>query len=143
VNESPRFVSFVQWDQDYDTPVSFIPRACLLLERLRTEFDMILIDAPPMIWLADARVLAASLTALFRAPRRPTTHESAYSPCNDSRRWNARTRTFSTTGSEKQRGYYGYKDCAGMYVSTENKLSRRKRAGVREHCCFRANLLRD
>jgi Mrp family chromosome partitioning ATPase len=28
-----------------------------LLKRLRAEFDMILIDAPPMIHLADARVL--------------------------------------------------------------------------------------
>jgi len=29
----------------------------MLLKRLRNEFDMILIDAPPMIHLADARVL--------------------------------------------------------------------------------------
>jgi len=28
-----------------------------LLQRLRNEFDMVMIDAPPMIHLADARVL--------------------------------------------------------------------------------------
>ncbi len=35
----------------------FSPRMSKLLERTRTEFDMVMIDAPPMIHLADARVL--------------------------------------------------------------------------------------
>ncbi len=35
----------------------YSPRMSMLLKRLRNEFDMILIDAPPMIHLADARVL--------------------------------------------------------------------------------------
>jgi polysaccharide biosynthesis transport protein len=35
----------------------YSPRMATLLKQLRTEFDMILIDAPPMIHLADARVL--------------------------------------------------------------------------------------
>ncbi len=35
----------------------YSPRMSELLKRLRAEFDMILIDAPPMIHLADARVL--------------------------------------------------------------------------------------
>lgn len=35
----------------------YSPRMSELLKRLRGEFDMILIDAPPMIHLADARVL--------------------------------------------------------------------------------------
>jgi polysaccharide biosynthesis transport protein len=35
----------------------YSPRMGKLLERLRKEFDMIMIDAPPMIHLADARVL--------------------------------------------------------------------------------------
>ena len=35
----------------------YSPRMSMLLKRLRTEFDMIMIDAPPMIHLADARVL--------------------------------------------------------------------------------------
>ena len=35
----------------------YSPRMATLLKKLRTEFDMILIDAPPMIHLADARVL--------------------------------------------------------------------------------------
>ena len=54
------------------------PGMVLLLERLRREFDMIFIDAPPMIWLADARVLgrrADGVVLVLRAGR--TTHESA------------------------------------------------------------------
>ena len=39
------------------TNLFYSPRMSLLLERLRAEFDMVLIDAPPMIHLADARVL--------------------------------------------------------------------------------------
>jgi succinoglycan biosynthesis transport protein ExoP len=35
----------------------YSPRMLRLLKRLRTEFDMIMIDAPPAIHLADARVL--------------------------------------------------------------------------------------
>jgi capsular exopolysaccharide synthesis family protein len=35
----------------------FSPRMGSLLKRLREEFDMVMIDAPPMIHLADARVL--------------------------------------------------------------------------------------
>lgn len=49
-----------------------------LLTRLRKEFDMILIDAPPMIHLADARVLgrlADGVILVVRAGQ--TTTESA------------------------------------------------------------------
>lgn len=35
----------------------YSPRMSRLLQRLRNEFDMVMIDAPPMIHLADARVL--------------------------------------------------------------------------------------
>jgi capsular exopolysaccharide synthesis family protein len=35
----------------------YSPRMSRLLKRLRTEFDMVMVDAPPMIHLADARVL--------------------------------------------------------------------------------------
>jgi Mrp family chromosome partitioning ATPase len=50
----------------------------MLLQRLRTEFDMIMIDAPPMIHLADARVLgrlADGVILVVRAGQ--TTTESA------------------------------------------------------------------
>jgi Mrp family chromosome partitioning ATPase len=50
----------------------------MLLKRLRTEFDMIMIDAPPMIHLADARVLgrlADGVILVIRAGQ--TTTESA------------------------------------------------------------------
>src|SRR6266699_3975233 len=49
-----------------------------LLKRLRTEFEMIMIDAPPMIHLADARVLgrlADGVILVIRAGQ--TTTESA------------------------------------------------------------------
>lgn len=39
------------------TNLFYSPRMPRLLRRFRREFDMIMIDAPPMIHLADARVL--------------------------------------------------------------------------------------
>ena len=56
----------------------YSPRMSMLLKRLRTEFDMIMIDAPPMIHLADARVLgrlADGVILVIRAGQ--TTTESA------------------------------------------------------------------
>jgi polysaccharide biosynthesis transport protein len=56
----------------------YSPRMGKLLERLRKEFDMIMIDAPPMIHLADARVLgriADGVILVVRAGQ--TTTESA------------------------------------------------------------------
>src|SRR6266478_3978853 len=56
----------------------YSPRMSRLLMRLRMEFDMILIDAPPMIHLADARVLgrlADGVILVVRAGQ--TTTESA------------------------------------------------------------------
>src|SRR6266849_7089835 len=56
----------------------YSPRMSRLLARLRKEFDMVLIDAPPMIHLADARVLgrlADGVILVIRAGQ--TTTESA------------------------------------------------------------------
>ena len=56
----------------------YSPRMSRLLRRLRTEFDMIMIDAPPMVHLADARVLgrlADGVILVIRAGQ--TTTESA------------------------------------------------------------------
>src|SRR5882672_10913059 len=60
----------------------YSPRMSTLLKRLRGEFDMILIDAPPMIHLADARVLghlSDGVVLVIRAGQ--TTTESALSAC--------------------------------------------------------------
>lgn len=60
------------------TNLFYSPRMSSLLARLRQEFDMILIDAPPMIHLADARVLgrlADGVILVVRAGQ--TTTESA------------------------------------------------------------------
>jgi len=56
----------------------YSPRMSRLLKRLRAEFDMIMIDAPPIIHLADARVLgrlADGVILVVRAGQ--TTAESA------------------------------------------------------------------
>jgi capsular exopolysaccharide synthesis family protein len=56
----------------------YSPRMLRLLARLRKEFDMVMIDAPPMIHLADARVLgrlADGVILVVRAGQ--TTTESA------------------------------------------------------------------
>jgi capsular exopolysaccharide synthesis family protein len=56
----------------------YSPRMSRLLRRLRKEFEMIMIDAPPMIHLADARVLgrlADGVILVIRAGQ--TTTESA------------------------------------------------------------------
>ena len=56
----------------------YSPRMSRLLARLRREFDMVMIDAPPMIHLADARVLgrlADGIILVVRAGQ--TTTESA------------------------------------------------------------------
>ena len=48
---------------------AFLP---ILLRRLRSEFDLILIDSPPMLQLADARVLVRAVeTYWYFGPARP------------------------------------------------------------------------
>ena len=52
----------------------YSPRMLMLLKRLRAEFDMIMIDAPPMMHLADARVLgrlADGVILVIRAGKTP------------------------------------------------------------------------
>jgi len=56
----------------------YSPRMLRLLTRLRKEFDMIMIDAPPMIHLADARVLGRLADGVILVVRAgETTTESA------------------------------------------------------------------
>ena len=60
----------------------YSPRMTELLDRLRSEFDMVLVDAPPVIHLADARVLgrlADGVILVIRAGQ--TTPESAMIAC--------------------------------------------------------------
>jgi len=60
----------------------YSPRMTGLLDRLRGEFDMVLVDAPPVIHLADARVLgrlADGVILVIRAGQ--TTPESAMIAC--------------------------------------------------------------
>jgi succinoglycan biosynthesis transport protein ExoP len=65
-----------------DTNVSVLlhsDRLAALIRRLRSEFDIVLIDTPPMMLLSDARVLgsvADGVVLVFRAGK--TTRESAF-----------------------------------------------------------------
>ena len=60
------------------TNLFYSPRMSKLLARLRREFDMIMIDAPPMIHLADARVLGRLSDGVILVVRSgQTTTESA------------------------------------------------------------------
>jgi receptor protein-tyrosine kinase len=60
------------------TNLFYSPRMSKLLTRLRREFDMVLIDAPPMIHLADARVLGRLSDGVILVVRAgQTTTESA------------------------------------------------------------------
>ena len=60
------------------TNLFYSPRMSKLLARLRLEFDMVLIDAPPMIHLADARVLGRLSDGVILVVRAgQTTTESA------------------------------------------------------------------
>jgi polysaccharide biosynthesis transport protein len=85
-------------------------RMSTLLKRLRTEFDMIMIDAPPMIHLADARVLgrhADGVILVIRAGQ--TTAESALFACQ--RFAEDGTRILGTvlnSWNPKTSGGYGY-----------------------------------
>jgi polysaccharide biosynthesis transport protein len=60
----------------------YSPRMTALLKRLPEEFDMIMIDAPPMIHLADARVLGRVADGVILVIRSgETTTESAQVAC--------------------------------------------------------------
>jgi polysaccharide biosynthesis transport protein len=99
------------------------PNMAALLGHLRKEFDMIIIDASPMICFADARVLgriADGVVLVFRAGR--TTIESALFA---SRRFaQDGTRVIGTVlnswDPQSARGYYGYKEYSKAYGSPEN-----------------------
>jgi Mrp family chromosome partitioning ATPase len=91
----------------------YSPRMAMLLGRLRTEFDMVLIDAAPMIYLADARVLgrlADGVILILRAGR--TTPESALYASQ--RFAEDGTRVLGTVlnnwGPKNNQGYYGFKE---------------------------------
>ena len=54
------------------------PRAAELLERMRQEFDMVIIDTPPMLQMPDARVLGRLVDGVILVVRSArTTKETA------------------------------------------------------------------
>jgi len=81
-----------------------------LLKRLRAEYDMILMDAPPMIHLADARVLghlSDGVVLVIRAGQ--TTTESALSACQRFAEDGTRVLgTILNSWDPKTVGAYGY-----------------------------------
>jgi len=88
----------------------YSPRMSTLLNRLRTEYDMVVIDVPPMIHLADARVLghlADGVVLVIRAGQ--TTTESALFACQRFAEDGTRVLgTILNSWDPKATGSYGY-----------------------------------
>jgi succinoglycan biosynthesis transport protein ExoP len=81
-----------------------------LLDRLRSEFDMVLIDAPPVIHLADARVLGRLADGVILVVRAGlTTPESAMIACRRFAEDGTRVLgTILNSWDPKATGRYGY-----------------------------------
>ena len=92
-----------------------------LLKRLRAEFDMILMDAPPMIHLADARVLghlSDGVVLVIRAGQ--TTTESALSACQRFAEDGTRVLgSILNSWDPKTNGAYGYGGYADHHATAK------------------------
>jgi len=99
----------------------YSPRMAALLKRLRTEFDMILMDAPPMIHLADARVLghlSDGVVLVIRSGQ--TTTESALSVCQRFAEDGTRVLgTILNSWDPKTAGGYGYGGYADYHATAK------------------------
>jgi capsular exopolysaccharide synthesis family protein len=99
----------------------YSPRMSTLLKRLRAEFDMILMDAPPMIHLADARVLghlSDGVVLVIRAGQ--TTTESALSACQRFAEDGTRVLgTILNSWDPKTTGAYGYGGYADYHATAK------------------------
>ncbi len=99
----------------------YSPRMSTLLKRLRAEFDMILMDAPPMIHLADARVLghlSDGVVLVIRAGQ--TTTESALSACQRFAEDGTRVLgTILNSWDPKTTGSYGYGGYADYHATAK------------------------
>ena len=97
----------------------YSPRMATLLKRFRLEFDMILIDAPPMIHLADARVLghlSDGVVLVIRAGQ--TTMESALSASQRFAEDGTRVLgTILNSWDPKSAGAYGYGGYADYHAT--------------------------
>lgn len=100
----------------------YSPRMATLLKRLRAEFDMILMDAPPMIHLADARVLghlSDGVVLVIRAGQ--TTTESALSACQRFAEDGTRVLgTILNSWDPKTAGGYGYGGYADYHATAKS-----------------------
>ena len=99
----------------------YSPRMATLLKKLRAEFDMILMDAPPMIHLADARVLghlADGVVLVIRAGQ--TTTESALSACQRFAEDGTRVLgTILNSWDPRTAGGYGYGGYADYHATAK------------------------
>src|SRR5260221_448182 len=97
----------------------YSPRMATLLKRLRGEFDMILMDAPPMIHLADARVLGhLSDGVVLVILAAETTKESALSACQRFAEDGTRVLgTILNSWDPRTTGGYGYGGYANYHAS--------------------------
>jgi succinoglycan biosynthesis transport protein ExoP len=99
----------------------YSPRMATLLKRLRAEFDMVLIDAPPMIHLADARVLghlSDGVVLVIRAGQ--TTMDSALSASQRFAEDGTRVLgTILNSWDPKSAGSYGYGGYADYHAAAK------------------------
>lgn len=99
----------------------YSPRMPMLLKKLRAEYDMILMDAPPMIHLADARVLghlSDGVVMVIRAGQ--TTTESALSACQRFAEDGTRVLgTILNSWDPKSAGGYGYGGYADYHATAK------------------------
>jgi succinoglycan biosynthesis transport protein ExoP len=101
----------------------YSPNFAALLARFRREYDMILIDAPPMLQMTDARVAGRLADGVVLVSRAGKTTRDALLACRD-RFLEDRIRVLGTilndwNPKKAPRGYYGY---GGNYKSYNQYL---------------------
>jgi succinoglycan biosynthesis transport protein ExoP len=99
----------------------YSPRMSTLLKKLRAEFDMILMDAPPMIHLADARVLGhLSDGVVLVISAGQTTTERARSACQRFAEDGTRVLgTILNSWDPKTTNGYGYRGYADYHATAK------------------------
>jgi polysaccharide biosynthesis transport protein len=104
----------------------YSPRMSRLLARLRSEFDMVIIDAPPMIHLADARVLGRLADGVILVVRagQTSTESALFAVRRFAEDGTPVLGTVLNNFDPSTSGHYaysGYKQYYGSYASSGNK----------------------
>jgi receptor protein-tyrosine kinase len=103
----------------------YSPRLTELLSRAKTEYDMVLLDTPPMLQMTDARVLGRMTDAVILVARAEQTTRDALIAATQ-RLSEDRIRVLGTilnnwNPKRSPKGYYGYYRGSYYYRAGENK----------------------